>query len=152
MTKRYKHLTIEDRTLIQTQLQLGFRPAAIAAGLNRPRSCVTREMARNGWTATVAVRPVGRPALAGGYWASRANKRAVRLAAIPRVERKLVYGNALWERVTPRERQGLSPEQIAGILRRMNEPVRLSHETIYQAIYVTGHPAYRDDRFFAFWP
>lgn len=32
--------------------------------------------------------------------------------------------------------QGLSPEQIAGTMSRMNEPIRLCHETIYQAIYV----------------
>ncbi|MGV8892244.1 MAG: helix-turn-helix domain-containing protein [Burkholderiaceae bacterium] len=47
MPKKYKHITLEDRTLIQTQLQLGFNPAAIAVGLNRPRSCITRELARN---------------------------------------------------------------------------------------------------------
>ncbi|MGH9946550.1 MAG: IS30 family transposase [Pyrinomonadaceae bacterium] len=136
MTNRYHHLTLEERTLIQTQLQLGFKPAAIAAGLNRPRSCITRELARNGWATPAAVRPVGRPPLAGGYCSRRANGRAVRLAAVPRVPRKLVAGNALWTRVTDGLRQGLSPEQIAGMLGRMNEPVRLSHETIYQAIYV----------------
>jgi IS30 family transposase len=32
-------------------------------------------------------------------------------------------------------RQHLSPEQIAGTMKRMNDPDRLSHETIYQAIY-----------------
>ena len=31
--------------------------------------------------------------------------------------------------------QGLSPEQVAGTLKRMSEPVRLCHATIYQAIY-----------------
>jgi transposase, IS30 family len=33
-------------------------------------------------------------------------------------------------------RQGFSPEQIAGTLKRMNTPERLSHETIYQALYI----------------
>ena len=46
--KNYKHVTLDDRTLIQTQLQQGLKPAAIAAGMGRPRSCVTRELARNG--------------------------------------------------------------------------------------------------------
>ena len=133
---KYRHLTLEDRTLIQTQLQSGFKPAAIAAGLNRPRSCVTRELARNGWTAPAAIRPVGRPPLAGGYCSRRAHQRASRLAAVARVTRKLVPGNALWTRVTSGLRQGLSPEQIAGMLTRMSESVRLCHETIYQAIYV----------------
>lgn len=29
MTKKYKHITLDDRTLIQTQLQQRFKPAAI---------------------------------------------------------------------------------------------------------------------------
>ena len=47
-----------------------------------------------------------------------------------------MYGNALWSRVTDGLQRGLSPEQIAGTMARMSEPVRLCHETIYQAIYV----------------
>ena len=76
MPKKYCHLTLEDRALIQTQLQLGLKPAAIAAGLSRPRSCITRELARNGWKAPPAARSVGRPPVAGGYSCSRANVRA----------------------------------------------------------------------------
>ena len=135
MKKTYRHLTVDDRTLIQTQLQQGFKPAAIAASLSRPRSCVTRELARNGWKAASATRSVGRPAIAGGYSSSRANLRARRLSAMPRIERKLVVGNPLWEKVVDGLLQGLSPEQIAGTLQRMDEPIRLCHETIYQAIY-----------------
>jgi len=37
MKKQYKHLTLDDRTLIQTQIQEGFNPAQIAASFNRPR-------------------------------------------------------------------------------------------------------------------
>jgi len=131
MQKKYKHLTLEDRTLIQTQLQQGFRPGTIAASLDRPRSCITRELARNGWKAPSAVRP----AIAGGYSSSRANHRASRLSTMPRVERKLVVGNALWKKVSDGLQQGLSPEQVAGTLKRMNESECLCHETIYQAIY-----------------
>ena len=47
MTKKYQHITLADRTLIQTQLQQGFKPAAIAASLNRPRSCIPRELAQH---------------------------------------------------------------------------------------------------------
>ena len=36
MTKKYKQITLEERTLIQTQLQQGFKPGAIAASLKRP--------------------------------------------------------------------------------------------------------------------
>ncbi len=135
MPKEYKHLTLDDRTLIQTQLQQGFKPAAIAASLGRPRSCVSRELARNGWKAPLASRLVGRPAIAGGYASSRAHRRACRLSVMPRVECKLVVGNPLWRKVNHGLQQGLSPEQVAGTLGRMNEPVRLCHETIYKAIY-----------------
>ncbi len=103
--------------------------------LNRPRSCITRELARNGWKAASGSRPVGRPAVAGGYSSSRANLCAHRLSVMPRVERKLVVGNLLWRKVNDGLQRGLSPEQVAGTLKRMNEPIRLCHETIYQAIY-----------------
>jgi IS30 family transposase len=38
MTKKYQHITLDDRTLIQTQLQQNFKPAAIAESLNRHRN------------------------------------------------------------------------------------------------------------------
>ena len=145
MPKKYKHITLDDRTLIQTQLQQGFKPAAIAASLGRPRSCVSRELARNGWKAPSANWPIARPAIAGGYSSSRANLRAQSLSVMPRVERKLVVGNSLWSQVHDGLQQGLSPEQVAGTLARMNEPVRLCHETIYQAIYAMPKGELRTD-------
>ena len=145
MPKVYQHLTLDDRALIQTQLQQGFKPAAIAAGLNRPRSCITRELTRNGWKAPSSIRSVGRPSMAGGYSSSRANLRARTLAIVARVKRKLVVGNPLWDQVKQGLQQGLSPEQVAGTLARMNEPVRLCHETIYQAIYLMPKGVLRSD-------
>lgn len=145
MSKKYHHLTLEERTLIQTQLQQGFKPAAIAASLGRARSCICRELARNGWQAPRAVRPVGRPPMAGGYACSRAHLRARALSIKPRVERKLVVGNALWSTVGEGLQRGLSPEQIAGTLMRMNEPLRVCHETIYQAIYAMPKGTLRTD-------
>ena len=145
MPKKYQHITLDDRTLIQTQLQQGFKPAAIAASLGRPRSCVTRELARNGWKSPSAARSVGRPAIAGGYASSRANLRARSLSVMPRVKRKLVIGNSLWNKVSDGLQQGLSPEQVAGTLERMNEPDRLCHETIYQAIYAMPKGGLRTD-------
>ncbi len=135
MGKCYRHLSLADRALLQTQLEMGWSPAAIAAGLQRARSTITREMARNGWLADPAVRQRGRPRKAGGYRAAAAHGRAAALAAKPRVEHKLVAGSPLFEQVAGQLRQGLSPEQIAFTLRSMLEPVRLSHETIYTALY-----------------
>jgi IS30 family transposase len=56
-----------------------------------------------------------------------------------------VVGNALWDKVCDGLKQGLSPEQIAGTLKRMNEQDRLCHETIYQAIYVMPKGELRTD-------
>lgn len=136
MTKDYTRLTGDERSLIQTQLQQGLSPAAIARSLNRPRSCVHRELKRNDWKRPAKTRSVGRPLIAGGYSSCAAQARAHTLAVVPRVKRKLLVGNALWCRVKEGLQQGLSPEQIAGTLARMTEPVRLCHETIYQAIYL----------------
>ncbi len=135
MGKTYKQLTLEDRCLIQTQLSMGWSPAAIAAGLQRARSTITREMARNRWKPEAEGIRRGRPPIAGGYYASRAHRRAQLLHIKPRVARRLVPGSLLWHTVLRLLKQGLSPEQIASTLAHMLEPARLSHETIYTALY-----------------
>ena len=109
--------------MIQTQLQEGLSPAFIATSLGRHRSSITRELARNGWKARLAVRPVGRPPIAGGYSCNQANIRAVKLSLTPRVQRKLIVGDPLWDQVKDGLQQGLSPEQVSGTLSRMNEPL-----------------------------
>jgi IS30 family transposase len=135
MGMAYKHLSMEERSLLQTQLSMGWSPAAIAAGLQRARSTITREMARNGWRPRVLRTHIGRPPLAGGYYAPFAEQRARILRRKPRNLRKLVPGTPLWDRVIGYLRRGLSPEQIASTLALMPDPVRLSHETIYTALY-----------------
>jgi IS30 family transposase len=145
MKKKYEHIKLSERALIQTQLQQGFTPSAIAEGLGRHRSSITRELTRNGWKPTPDVRPVGRPPIAGNYSCIEANMRAMKLAVIPRVERKLIVGNPLWVHVMDGLQQGLSPEQVAGTMSRMNDPIRLCHETIYQAIYVMPKGKLRTD-------
>jgi hypothetical protein len=49
MAKTYNHLNHQERALIETQLRSGMKPAAIALGLKRARSTITREIRRNGW-------------------------------------------------------------------------------------------------------
>src|SRR5271169_290454 len=139
MPKSYEHLDLQERVLIETQLAFGMRPGAIAAGLMRARSTITREMHRNGW------RPErfrqGRPTIAGSYRSVQASRRAHALAVKPRVASKLVPENSLWITVVDYLRQGLSPAQIASTLARMPDPVQLSYETIYTALYTMprGH-------------
>ena len=75
MGKIYKQLSIEERTMIQTQLKMGIKPAAIAVGLHRSASTLSRELRRNGWARPKARPEPGRPAVAGGYRAAVAHQR-----------------------------------------------------------------------------
>jgi IS30 family transposase len=73
--------------------------------------------------------------IAGGYRSATADRRARVLAAKPRRRRMLEAGGPLWFRMLEQFQQGFSPVQIAGILARMANPVQISHETIYTALY-----------------
>ena len=141
MPRSYSHLNSQERALIETQLTFGVRPAAIAAGLTRAKSTVIRELRRNGWQSPTDLARRARTRIAGGYRCVPADRRARLLAGTPRVPRKLVPGNPLWLIVVDHLRQGLSPAQIASTLARMPDPVRLSYETIYTALYTMprGH-------------
>jgi transposase, IS30 family len=132
MARSYRHLTLPERVLIETQLSLGLRPAAIAASLLRSRSTVTREIGRNGWRGLRRSNPLR---VEGQYRALPADGKATLLASRARVVRRLRPGEPLWDTVVDHLRQGLSPQQIARTLARMPDPVRLSHETIYTSLY-----------------
>ena len=135
MARTYRQLSLEERCVLQTQLSMGWSPAAIAAGLQRARSTISREMTRNGWLVLDARPKLGRPPIAGGYYALRAHRRAQLGHIAPRVLRKLAPSSPLWPILIHHLGRGLSPQQIACTLSRMPEPVRLSHETIYTALY-----------------
>jgi IS30 family transposase len=62
MGKIYTQLSIEERAMIQAQLEMGIKPGVIALGLGRSPSTISRELCRNGWTRPQAVRGPGRPA------------------------------------------------------------------------------------------
>jgi IS30 family transposase len=135
MARTYRQFSLQERVVLQTQLQLGLRPAAIAAGLNRARSTITREMTRNGWKPAALATPQSRRWGNGMYLARTADRRAIRLHQKPRVERKLIPGTPLWQFVLDQLRRHLSPAQIASTLARMPTPVRISHETFYATFY-----------------
>ena len=137
MSKTYTHLSLEERALMQVWLEHNLSLRAIARKLRRAPSTITREFSRNnGHLPEPCSAPVpGRPPIAGGYRCARAHQRAQRLAGQARVARKMVHGNGLWDRILESLRGGLSPEQASGILQRMPDPVRISHETIYTALY-----------------
>jgi IS30 family transposase len=138
MGKNYSQLSIEERTMIQTQLEMGIKPAAIALGLNRSASTLSREHSRNGWVRAKACCGPGRPLMAGGYRATAAQDRANICTVTPHVERRLRPQAPLWGRVVRYLKKGYSPEQIAGTLALVHTDtpsLRVSHETIYTAIY-----------------
>lgn len=138
MGKIYTQLSLEERTMIHTQLEMGLKPAAIAMGVNRSASTLSRELRRNGWTRPKTRRGPGRPPVAGGYRADAAHTRAQACTGTPRVARRLRPGTALWDQVTRYLKAGYSPEQIAGTLALVHAgtpSLQVSHETIYTAIY-----------------
>lgn len=149
MKKSYRHLSCEERTFIQLALENGRSIRSIAQGLGRAPSSVSRELRRNGWCRPApGARSRGRPRRAGGYRAVQAQMRAGTLACTPRVRSRLAPDSPLWCHVRRLLRQCHSPEQIAGILRRMHpdEPtLRISHETIYTALYAMPRGVLRSE-------
>jgi len=135
MGKGYGHLDIRERAVIEMNLALGKRPGAIAIFLSRARSTILREIHRNGWRRPSVLPRSGKKMPTGGYRCELADQRAQRLARRARVKRKLVPGTALWSLMEKHLRRGLSPAQIESTLSRMPDPVRLSRETIYNALY-----------------
>ena len=138
MGKKYKQLSIEERTMIQTQLSMGLKPGQIARELGRSASTLSRELSRHGWLRPEVCRGRGRPPLAGGYRAKVAHSCAHASSVKPRVERRLKPGGVLWSHVTGYLKAGYSPEQIAGTLASVhpdNPLLQACHETIYTAIY-----------------
>jgi IS30 family transposase len=104
----------------------------IAAGLGRSPSAVCREVRRNSRGA-------------GHYRALAAEGQAQARAARPKTAR--LAGNArLRGYVQQRLEERWSPEQISVMLRRQfpgDPEMRVSHETIYQSLYVQGRGALR---------
>jgi IS30 family transposase len=127
----YRELSLEERVLIQLGRERGDGVGAIAAQLGRAASTVSRELSRH--------------AVDGVYSADAAQGQAHVLRHKPRCARKLADA-ARWDLVQQRLRQGWSPQQIALRLRRDHPDDRrgcVSHETIYQAIYLTPRGALR---------
>jgi len=149
MEKRYHHLTCEERSLIQVSLELGQTQAEIARSLERSRSCISRELKRNQWVnPSNKIKQRGRPAKAGGYRSIDAQQRANILSCKARSPKRLEVGSELWNKVLALLKDCHSPEQVSGILLRMNpddKSLQVSHETIYTAIYAIPRGALRSE-------
>ena len=123
--RTYNELRLEERVEMQQRLASGESLRAIGRSLGRAPSTISRECRR----ACVE---------GSGYTAQSAQQRSDRCRTQARVTRKL-DDPALWETVQALLRARWSPEQIAGILARGFPDAasyRVSHETIYSAVYL----------------
>ena len=131
---RPSRLGLEQRLAIAAGLAAGLSHSDIAAGIGFSRPTVSREVSRH--------RGPG-----GGYDPYRAHAEAAASARRPK-GRKLDSSPRLRAYVLGRLAEGWSPEQISAMLRREfpgDEEMTLSAESIYQALYVQGRGALRQE-------
>ncbi|MHA3702708.1 IS30 family transposase [Jatrophihabitans sp. YIM 134969] len=120
-----RYLGRDERYEIARLHELGRSMRAIGRALRRDVATVSRELQRN-------VAPSGR------YEPERAHTMAVTRRRRPQPT-KLQRHPALAERVQSMLEQRFSPQEVAGRLPLLfpdDESMRISHETIYQAIYI----------------
>ena len=136
--RRRRPLTAVERGSIAAALRLGHGYAEIAATIGRDKSVVSREVARNRGPD-------------GSYEGAVAHRDAHERRRRPKV-RKLTRYPGLCRRIEAWMDQGWSPKLIAAVLRRDHPDStpesmmeRVSHETIYQALYVQTRGGLRKD-------
>ena len=128
-----RYLSLADREEIAVGLAAGesYREIGVRLSPPRPASTISREVERNG--------PRGR------YRALRAQALAEQRARRPK-EAKLAGNRELQAWVQDKLRKRWSPEQISRRLAAEfgdRPEMRVSHETIYQSLYVQGRGALR---------
>jgi len=120
---RGRPLCVEEREEISRGLAEELSPGLIAGRLGRHRSVIDREIGRNGGRA--------------GYRAHQAQVRAGVMRSRPKV-RKLEANRPLHDAVAAGLAKDWSPQQVAARLVADYpgcEAMRVSHETIYQALF-----------------
>ncbi len=133
-------LTLAEREEIAVLLAQGWSFRRIGRQLRRSHTTIAREIARH--------RPAGqadRPVRLSRYRATSAHAKAVAARRRPQTT-KLSQLPAVCRVVGRLLRRRWSPQQIAAWLRRMfpdNPNMQISHESIYQAIYVQGRGVLR---------
>lgn len=127
-----RYLTVDERERIFELVTQGRRQCEIAAVLGRDRSTISRELKRH-------TGPDGRYR---PYEAERAARQAARRPK----PAKLAVHTELRDYVSAKLATRHSPEQISATLKHdfPDRPeMRVSHETIYQSLYVQGRGALR---------
>jgi transposase, IS30 family len=126
-------LCLAQRVMIRCRLEDGYSMRAIARGLGVAPSTISREIARG-----------NRDGFYDPGWSQR---RADRARCRPRPGR-VAPGTELRRRVVAGLNEHHSPQQVASRLRRDfpgRQDLQVSAETIYQALYVQGRGALRDE-------
>jgi IS30 family transposase len=127
-------LTSEDRAVIAAGLRAGWSYARIGEEIGRDKSVVWREAARNRGPD-------------GSYRGPVAHRAAHERRRRPKPFR-LVENPGLCRRIEAWMDEGWSPKLIAGVLKEDSRHMimdRVSHETIYQALYVQTRGSLRKD-------
>jgi IS30 family transposase len=119
---KYKHLSIEERELIQLRLWEKKSIRAIAKELNRPPSSISREINRN------------LPAIHYRYTPRLAHQRAMNSRS-SRGRQDRLKNERIRKYVIAHLKRRWSPEQIANTIEDEIQET-ISHEAIYQFIYV----------------
>jgi IS30 family transposase len=131
MRRSERVLSLEEREEISRGLAEGFSLREIATRLVRSPSTVSREVAHNSGRANYRALRADQRA-----WQSAERPKPAKLRACPRLRRQV-------ERLLG---QRLSPCQISHWLARahpLDMELRVSHETIYQSLYVQGRGVLR---------
>ncbi len=121
-----RYLSQDERLEIARLHDSGCSMRAIASAIARSPSTISRELARNRDPRTGHYLPHHAHTMA---WRAQRRPKQCKIATNPRLRAWVRYGL----------RQRLSPEQVAGRLRRQfphDESMHVSHETIYQSIYI----------------
>jgi len=142
-----RYLSFREREEIFAGVERGESIRQIAKLLGRAPSSVLRELRPNMRHQLYRSRsPFSkRRTLPWNYRPSWAQERAKRLASRPKTA-KLAQNAVLRELVQAKLMKKLSPEQISRQLRKQfpdDAEMQVSHETIYQSIYVQGRGALR---------
>jgi len=126
VTYSARYLSREERYELARLRDAGLGVRAIAGRLGRSPSTISRELDRNAGPG------------AGTYWPERAHRLAWDRQRRPKPSR-LSRDPVLRQRVQHLLERRYSPEQVSGRLKVLypdDEAMRVSHETIYQSIYV----------------
>ena len=145
-----RYLCLQERLTIADLHLNGHGIRAIAAALDRAPSTISRELSRNAPPATARAARSKLPARPRAYLPYAAHQRAAARAARPKVAKldDAVIGPELSAYVSAKMDLRWSPEQISRTLAQAHpdrQELRVSHETIYQSLFVQGRGHLRAD-------